>query len=107
MDAITNDNSDAMESMNMGMEIITSNNNNCVMDSMGMGMGVINDGDDNFSNDNNYFPTATTPMTGVVYNELLFLHYNYLCHHNFNDPPQSRPNIYNYLFHHSSHIHWL
>ena len=75
--------------------------------SMGMGMGVINDDNDNFSNDDNYVTPAATPINGIAYNGLLFLQCNYPCHHNFNIPYQSRPNIYNYLFHHSSCIHWL
>ena len=111
MDVMNNNNNYAMESMDVGMDMMTSNDKNHMMDSMdmdmemGMGMGIINDDNDNFRNDNNYFPTTATPMDGVACNELLFLHLNYLCYHNFNVSDQSLPNIYNYLFHHSSCIH--
>ena len=116
MDVITNDNNHTMESVHVGVDIVT-NDDNYIMESMVMvmdiihnnndGYGMMNDDNDNFSNDDNCFTPTTTPMNGIACNELLFLHCNYLCHHNFNIPPQSRPNIYNYLFYHSSCIHWL
>ena len=107
MDARTNDDDNAMKIMDVGIDMITSNDNNLMMDNMGIDMDMIDDNNDGFSNDNDYFPTASAPMNGVAYNELLLLHYNCMCHHNFNVLPQSRLNICNYIFHHSSCIHWL
>ena len=121
MDAATNNSNHTMEKygrghgynfltttiMDMGVDIIANNNDDYTMGDMGVGMDVIDDDNDNFSNDDDYFTPAATPTNGIVCNALLFLHCNYLCHHNFNVPPQSRPNIHNYLFHHSSCIHWL